>query len=298
MSGFARDRARARCDGVSLEEAGRASSGRRSTSTAATAIEEAYRAYETAFAPVPHRICYAVKANGAGAILRLLAGARARAPTSSPASSCGPRCAPGFPAERIVFSGVGKTDAEIALGLERGHRRVQRGERGGDRAHRRRWRPRAGAGRARHAARQPRHRPALAPLHLDRPAREQVRRGHRRRPGHPAPRARAARDRDRGRAVPHRLADHATWSRWRAGGAGAGRALAGGCSTRAIALRTIDIGGGLGVDYDGTAARPTRPTSRRRCCPRVRGPGPDAPARARPLAGGARGRRCSPASST
>ena len=37
-------------------------------------IREAYLEYDRAFAPVPHRVCYALKANGSGAILRLLSG--------------------------------------------------------------------------------------------------------------------------------------------------------------------------------------------------------------------------------
>jgi diaminopimelate decarboxylase len=82
-------------------------------------IEAAFRAYEAAFAPARPRICYAVKANGNGAILRLLASLGAGADIVSGGELLAARRA-GFPAERIVFAGVGKTDAEIALGLEHG----------------------------------------------------------------------------------------------------------------------------------------------------------------------------------
>ena len=82
-------------------------------------IESAFRAYEQAFAAVRHRICYAVKANGNGSILRLLAGLGAGADIVSGGELLAARRA-GFPPRRIVFAGVGKTAAEIALGLEHG----------------------------------------------------------------------------------------------------------------------------------------------------------------------------------
>ena len=47
-------------------------SGRRPTSTTPRAIRERYRALDEALAGVPHRICYAVKANSTLAVLRLL----------------------------------------------------------------------------------------------------------------------------------------------------------------------------------------------------------------------------------
>ncbi len=143
-------------------------------------IEAAFRAYETAFAAVRPRICYAVKANGNGAILRLLAALGAGADIVSGGELLAARRA-GFPAERIVFAGVGKTDAEIALGLEHGigewnaESEDEIARIGAAAASR-------GGRRPRLAARQPRHRPALAPLHLDRPARGQVRRRHREAP--------------------------------------------------------------------------------------------------------------------
>src|SRR5574340_209949 len=83
------------------------------------AIEAAFAAYERAFSPVPHRLCYSVKANGNGSILRLLAGLGAGADVVSGGELLAARRA-GFDPERIVFAGVGKTDAEIALGIEHG----------------------------------------------------------------------------------------------------------------------------------------------------------------------------------
>jgi len=118
VSGFERRGTSLLCDGVSLEEAA-AGHGTPLYVYSRDAIVEAYRAYASAFAAVPHRVCYAVKANGAGAILRLFAGLGAGADIVSGFEMRAALRA-GFPAERIVFSGVGKTDDEIAAGLEAG----------------------------------------------------------------------------------------------------------------------------------------------------------------------------------
>jgi diaminopimelate decarboxylase len=83
------------------------------------AIEAAFQAYSGAFAAVPHRLCYAVKANGNGAILRLLASLGAGADIVSGGELLAAIRA-GFAPEKVVFAGVGKSDAEIALGLEHG----------------------------------------------------------------------------------------------------------------------------------------------------------------------------------
>jgi len=116
LSGFARQDGELRCDGVSLVDAAR-EMGTPLFVYGRAAIEEAFRAYDAAFAPVPHRVCYAVKANGNGAVLRVLAGLGAGADIVSGGELLAARRA-GFPPERIVFAGVGKSEAEIALGLE------------------------------------------------------------------------------------------------------------------------------------------------------------------------------------
>jgi diaminopimelate decarboxylase len=118
MPGFERRGETLVCDGVSLEEA----AGRHGTPLylySRAAVEEAYAAYDRAFAAVPHRVCYALKANASGAILRVLAGLGAGADIVSGMEMRAALRA-GFPAERIVFAGVGKTDAELELGLEQG----------------------------------------------------------------------------------------------------------------------------------------------------------------------------------
>jgi diaminopimelate decarboxylase len=118
VSGFERKGGELRCDGVSLEALAR-ELGTPLYVYSRAAIERCYRAYEAAFAARSPRICYAVKANGSGAILRLLAGLGAGADIVSGGELLAARRA-GFPPERIVFAGVGKTDAEIDLGLEHG----------------------------------------------------------------------------------------------------------------------------------------------------------------------------------
>jgi diaminopimelate decarboxylase len=118
LSGFSRVGAELRCDGASLEEAARRY-GTPLYVYSRAGIEAAFRAYETAFAAAAPRICYAVKANGNGAILRLLASLGAGADVVSGGELLAARRA-GFPAERIVFAGVGKSEAEIALGLDHG----------------------------------------------------------------------------------------------------------------------------------------------------------------------------------
>ena len=85
----------------------------------AQTIRDAFLAYDRAFAPVDHRICYALKANSSGAILRLLSGLGAWADIVS-GGELRAALRAGFAADRIVFSGVGKTDDELALGLEHG----------------------------------------------------------------------------------------------------------------------------------------------------------------------------------
>jgi diaminopimelate decarboxylase len=118
LSGFSREDGILACDGVPVEEAA-ARFGTPLYLYSAAAVRQAYEAYDRAFAPVPHRICYALKANGAGALLRLLASLGAGADIVS-GFELKAALRAGFAPERIVFSGVGKTDEELALGLQAG----------------------------------------------------------------------------------------------------------------------------------------------------------------------------------
>ena len=106
------------CDGVSLDEAARAH-GTPLFVYSRAAVEDAYRAYDRAFDRVPHRICYALKANGSHALLKVLAGLGAGADIVSGGELLAALRA-GFAPDRVVFSGVGKTDPEIALGIAGG----------------------------------------------------------------------------------------------------------------------------------------------------------------------------------
>src|SRR5690242_16322994 len=78
-----------------------------------------YRAYDQAFAGLPHSVCYAVKANSSLAILALLAKAGAGFDIVSGGELHRVLKAGGDPA-RVVFSGVGKTAAEVEFALSKG----------------------------------------------------------------------------------------------------------------------------------------------------------------------------------
>jgi len=85
----------------------------------AGAILTQYRAYDDALAGLPHRVCYAVKANSNLSVLRLLAKAGAGFDIVSGGELHRVIQAGGDPAS-VVFSGVGKTRAEIDYALEHG----------------------------------------------------------------------------------------------------------------------------------------------------------------------------------
>ncbi len=85
------------------------------------AILNSYRAYADAFAELPHTICYAVKANSSLAILAMLAKAGAGFDIVSGGELYRVLQAGGDPS-KIVFSGVGKTAAEVEYALTSGIR--------------------------------------------------------------------------------------------------------------------------------------------------------------------------------
>ncbi len=87
----------------------------------ARTILDAYKTYDESFNGVPHMICYAVKANSTLAVLSLLA----RAGSGFDIVSGGELfrvLQAGGDASRVVFSGVGKTPAEIEMALANGIR--------------------------------------------------------------------------------------------------------------------------------------------------------------------------------
>ncbi len=84
-----------------------------------TKILSQFNSFDQAFAPHPHTICYAMKANGNLAVLRLLARAGAGADIVSGGELYRAMKA-GVPPSRIVFSGVGKTENEMLAALKAG----------------------------------------------------------------------------------------------------------------------------------------------------------------------------------
>lgn len=89
----------------------------------AAAVVRSFRALKSAFSRRDPLICYALKANPNRAVCRLLAGEGAGADIVS-GGELMRALAAGFPAGRIVFSGVGKTAEEMALALRRGVRMI------------------------------------------------------------------------------------------------------------------------------------------------------------------------------
>lgn len=82
-------------------------------------IEAAYRAYDAALDGVDHLICYSVKANSSIGILGVLAQLGAGADIVS-GGELFRWLKAGGRADRVVFSGVGKTEAEMRAALEAG----------------------------------------------------------------------------------------------------------------------------------------------------------------------------------
>lgn len=83
------------------------------------AVTSAYEEFAGAFRGQPALVCYALKANANLALVRTLARLGAGADVVSE-GELRVALAAGVPAERIVFAGVGKTEAEMAAGLEAG----------------------------------------------------------------------------------------------------------------------------------------------------------------------------------
>ncbi|MEI6559304.1 MAG: diaminopimelate decarboxylase [Rhodospirillaceae bacterium] len=83
------------------------------------ALETAWRAFATAFAGQDASLCYALKANSNLAVVRTLARLGAGADVVSE-GELRRALAAGVPPGRIVFSGVGKSRAEMKMALEAG----------------------------------------------------------------------------------------------------------------------------------------------------------------------------------
>ena len=111
MAGFSFTAAAAECDGADLAQIAR-TAGTPLYVYSRRLIEQRYRALDEALAGHPHRIHYALKANSTRGLLEVLRGSGAGADANSGGEVAVARCA-GFAPGDIVFTGVGKTAGEL-----------------------------------------------------------------------------------------------------------------------------------------------------------------------------------------
>jgi len=105
------------CDGVSVQSIVE-SVGTPAYIYSASAIRDAYRAIDDAFSAYPHAIHYALKANSTLALARLLKALGSRADANS-AGEIEVALRAGFAPRDVVFTGVGKTGAELDYAIAR-----------------------------------------------------------------------------------------------------------------------------------------------------------------------------------
>lgn len=119
MNCFYRDRSVLTCDGVPLGPIGDAVGTPLYVYSAAEILRR-YREIDRCFGPYPHSVHYALKANSVLAIVRLLQAAGSKVDANS-GGEIEVALRAGFVASEIVFTGVGKTPGEIeravALGI-------------------------------------------------------------------------------------------------------------------------------------------------------------------------------------
>lgn len=106
------------CEGVSLDELATSEGTPLYVYSAAT-ITARYRAIDDAFRGYPHALHYALKANSTLAVARLLRGLGAGADANS-GNEIDVALRAGFIPEQIVFTGVGKTPSELAQAIDLG----------------------------------------------------------------------------------------------------------------------------------------------------------------------------------
>ena len=118
VTGFSRQHGVLACDGLSLAEiAGRA--GTPVHVYSAALIAERYRAFDAAFEGYPHRLHYAIKANATLGVVRALRALGAGADANS-GGEIEVALRAGFEPSDIVFTGVGKTRAELVRAVSIG----------------------------------------------------------------------------------------------------------------------------------------------------------------------------------
>jgi diaminopimelate decarboxylase len=118
VTGFQRLHGTLACDGVPLADIAAAHGTPLYVYSAATIIER-YRAVDEAFASYPHAMHYALKANSTLAIVRLLRGLGSGADANS-GGEIDVALRAGFIPPQIVFTGVGKTNAELEQAIDLG----------------------------------------------------------------------------------------------------------------------------------------------------------------------------------
>jgi len=122
VDGFHRLNNALHCEGVSLAELADAQGTPLYVYSAGT-IAARYRAIDDAFEAYPHSIHYALKANSTLAIARLLRSLGAAADANS-GGEIDVALRAGFIPDQIVFTGVGKTPAELAQAIDLGVRTI------------------------------------------------------------------------------------------------------------------------------------------------------------------------------
>jgi diaminopimelate decarboxylase len=115
---FFREQGALVCDGVPLAQIAR-DEGTPLYVYSASTITSRYRAVDDAFAPHPHALHYALKANSTMAIARLLRALGSGVDANS-GGEIDVALRAGFIPPQIVFTGVGKTDAELAQAIDLG----------------------------------------------------------------------------------------------------------------------------------------------------------------------------------
>jgi len=86
-------------------------------------IEDSFHAYDAALRDVPHLVCFALKANSNLGVARVLSKAGAGADIVS-AGELRRALLAGFDPKKIIFSGVGKTKDELSLAIKKGIRLI------------------------------------------------------------------------------------------------------------------------------------------------------------------------------
>jgi len=118
MTAFAYHNGALACEGVPLAKIAEAV-GTPVYVYSSSALEAQYRAFIDAFAGQNARVCFAVKANSNQAVIRAFAALGAGADVLSE-GELRRALAAGVPAEKVVFSGVGKSRDEMAFALNAG----------------------------------------------------------------------------------------------------------------------------------------------------------------------------------